>query len=67
MRDISRLAWFSVSGPRVRASRQSVRAMASMRGSGWAGFGPAWVATSSSDRSRADGVLKGVGLAVQRN
>ena len=50
MRDIRRLAWFSVSGPRVRASRQSARAMTSMRGRGCTGLGPAWVAMSSSDR-----------------
>jgi hypothetical protein len=50
MRAMSRLAWESVSPPRERASRQSVRAAVSMRGRGSSGLGPAWAATSSSER-----------------
>ena len=50
MRAISRLPCVSVSIPRDRDSRQSANAITSIRGRAWLGSGPAWAATSSSDR-----------------
>ena len=52
MRWISQAIWLSLVRPLARASRHSLSAPWSMRGSAWVGRSPASVATSSTSTSR---------------